>query len=212
MDDAMKEFEIKRIFADPPILETPRLFLRKVVKSDYKDMFDYARDPEVSRYLLWWPHPTEEYTKSYTASLQKQYRMGEFFDFGICLKGEESLNTRPSLDKRRFPPARLIGTCGFTSFDFQSKCGEVGYVLHPDFWGRGIAAEAVGEIIRFGFTKLGLNRIEAKYMPENSRSRRVLEKCGMSYEGTARQSMLIKGDYCDIGCCSIIKSEYDERK
>ncbi|MBQ3178700.1 MAG: GNAT family N-acetyltransferase, partial [Clostridia bacterium] len=85
---------------------------------------------------------------------------------------------------------------------------EIGYVLNPSYWGMGIAPEAVSAVLRFGFTELHLHRIEARYMTGNTASRRVMEKVGMTYEGTARESMFVKGDFVSVGTCAILRSEY----
>ena len=87
----------------------------------------------------------------------------------------------------------MIGTCGFTRFDYSNNSAEIGYVINPEFRGRGIAGEAARRVIRFGFDELGLNRIEAKYMDGNVASRKVMEKIGMKYEGTMRGSLKIGG-------------------
>ena len=61
--------------------------------------------------------------------------------------------------------------------------------------------------MRFGFLKLGLHRIEAKYIDGNEASRRVMEKVGMTFEGLRRDEMYIKGGYRNIGVCSILRDE-----
>ena len=53
---------------------------------------------------------------------------------------------------------RMIGTCGFVRFDEENESAEVGYVLHPDYWGQGLAAEALREVLSFGFDRLELHR------------------------------------------------------
>ena len=103
----------------------------------------------------------------------------------------------------------MVGTCGFTSFNCTSDSAEVGYVLNPEYWGKGIAQEALCRVLNFGFEKLNLNRIEARYMEGNERSRKVMERVGMTYEGTLRQGMLVKGNYIDVGICSILRSEWE---
>ena len=102
----------------------------------------------------------------------------------------------------------MIGTCGFTSLDPYNHSGEIGYVLSPDYWGRGYATEAVDMILRFAFCNLGLHRVEAHYMPQNVASRHVMEKCHMQYEGIKREGMYIKGVYQDVGTCAILRNEY----
>ena len=106
----------------------------------------------------------------------------------------------------------MIGTCGFTSFDFRNNSAEVGYVLNRSYWGKGIAPEALDAVIAFGFDELILRRIEAKFIIGNDNSRRVMEKCGMQFEGVLRSSMMVKHEYRDIGICSILSDEYIKNK
>ena len=106
----------------------------------------------------------------------------------------------------------MIGTVGFTSCDEKNLCLEVGYVLNPEYWGRGIATEALEALLNFAFCELGANRVEAKYMIGNENSRRVMEKCKMKYEGTLRQKLLVKGSLRDVGICSLLRDEYFEKE
>lgn len=188
----MNRDEITRIFRDPPVLDTPRLYLRKMLKRDSRDMFEYARRSDVTEYLLWEPHQSETYTYKYLSYLQSRYRAGDFYDWAIIWRDSD----------------KMIGTCGFTKLNIESNSAEVGYVLNPAYWGIGIAPEAVRAVMRFGFWQLRLHRIEARYMIGNDRSRRVMEKVGMTYEGVGRDSMHVKGRYVSIGTCAILRNEY----
>ena len=188
----MKQEFIYDIFSHIPPLETDRLLLRAIRVSDAADMFDYARRPEVTRYLLWNPHPDVRYTKRYLEYLATRYRMGMFYDWALILKAEK----------------RMIGTCGFVRFDCPHNSAEIGYVLHPDYHGKGLMAEAARAVMDFGFSTLDLHRIEARYMVGNDPSRRLMERMGMTFEGVKRQSMLVKGSYRDIGTCAILKNEF----
>ena len=192
MSQYITKNKLNKIFSNIPELTADRIVLRKILPEDCADMYSYSHREEVTRYLLWYPHPDYDYTYRYIKQLQEQYKTGEFTDWGIILKSN----------------GRMIGTCGFTSFDVPNNRGEIGYVLNPEYWGKGIAAEAACTVMRFGFGKLNLNRIEAKYIIGNDQSRRVMEKCGMKFEGVLRQHMLIKGDYKDIGVCSILRGEF----
>ena len=190
----MKRDVIYKIFSKIPTLTTERLVLRRLHVLDARDMFDYAKREEVTRYLTWSPHKSESYTRQYLEYISRHYAIGDFYDWAVIDKESQ----------------RMIGTCGFTRFNFQSDSAEIGYVLSPDFWGKGIAHEAASEVIRFGFENLLLNRIEAKFMTGNDRSLRVMEKLGMTYEGVRREAMLIKGKYRDVHTCAILKSEYEK--
>lgn len=181
-----------KLFINIPTLNTERLILRKIEKSDLNDVHDYASDPEVSRFLLWNPHQSIEFTKLYLKTVSSFYKKGIFYDWGI-------------VDKKS---GKLIGTCGFTDIDVKNESAEVGYVLNRNFWGQKIAKEALLRVLEFGFVTLGLNRIEARYLIENERSRRVLEKCGMKYEGTLKDAIKVKGKFKTISIFAITKKEY----
>lgn len=188
----MKRESIKKIFSHIPVLETENLILRKIDLDDVTDFYEYAKEPSVTKYLTWSPHPDKAYTYDYIYYLRDRYKSGDFYDWAIVKKDS----------------GKMIGTCGFTRFDYPNNSAEIGYVLNPDYHGLGIATEAAARVIRFGFEILGLNRIECKYIIGNNASRRVMEKNGMTYEGIRREGMMIKGMYRDIGICSILRSEY----
>ena len=188
----MEQDEILRLFRRIPTLECRRLILRKMDKSDAADMFEYASNPAVTKYLTWDVHPNVRFSANYLAYIQSRYRAGEFFDWAIELKEN----------------GKMIGTCGFTRFNFPSYSAEVGYVLNPAYWGCALAPEALSRVMRFGFEYLGLNRIEAKCMSGNVQSRRVMEKVGMTYEGTSRESMFIKGRFVSVETCAILRSDH----
>ena len=183
---------IFNIFDRSPKIETERLILRRMKVSDARDMYDYARRAEVTKYLLWAPHESLEYTRSYLKQVERCYRQGTFHDFGVVLKENN----------------RLIGTCGFARIDEANSTAEAGYVLNPDHWGKGIATEALSAVIALGFEKRGFNRIESRYMVDNQTSRRVMEKSGMTFEGIHRQSIFVRDGYEDIGICAILKQDY----
>lgn len=166
-----------------------------MIPGDCDDMYAYSKLEEVTKYLLWDPHPDRNYTYRYLNSLQSQYKAGTFHDWGVVFREN----------------GRLIGTCGFTSFDLNNGRGEVGYVFNPEYWGRGIAPEALLCVMAFGFRELELNRIEAHYIDGNERSRRVMEKCGMTFEGIHKEYMYIKGKYRDIGFCAETKKEFEKK-
>ena len=185
----MEHSDLRRFIYIPTII-SGRIKLRRILKTDLDDVYEYASDPATSEYLLWSPHPTKSFTKKYLDHIDKKYKHGEFYDWGIEIEG------------------KMIGTCGFTSFSIENNSAEIGYVLNKRYWGCGIAAEATRMVMKYGFTELKLNRIEAKYMVENDSSRRVMEKCLMKPEGVLRASIYSKKQYRDIGIYSILHEEY----
>lgn len=179
-------------FRKDPRLETERLLLRKLAPKDAADMYEYSCRPETSEYLLWSPHTHLSFTADLIRYLQNEYEIGRYFDFAVIYK--ENM--------------KMIGTAGLTSIDEKNSSCEVGYVLNPDYWNKGIATEALQAVMNFAFCELNFNRVEAKYMAGNEASRHVMEKCGMTHEGIQRSKLFVKGKFRDIGVCAILRSEY----
>jgi ribosomal-protein-alanine N-acetyltransferase len=92
----------------------------------------------------------------------------------------------------------LAGAIRYNRFEKKWRCGEIGYELHPDFWGKGLMTEAVAVVVACGHQSFRLNRIEAWTLPGNAASDRVLAKTGFRHEGTLRQRAWFKGAYHDF--------------
>ncbi|MBP5245099.1 MAG: GNAT family N-acetyltransferase [Clostridia bacterium] len=182
-------------FKNLPKLETERLILCKITEDYAEDMFEYASDADVTKYLTWYPHSSVTETRRYIQLLQKKYNEGVFHDFGILLKEN----------------GKFIGTCGYTSIDYKENTAEIGYVLSKEYWGREIMPEAVKELMKFGFEKLGFSGYNAKCMEGNDASTKVMSKCGMTFEGMYRHSMYIKGEFKNIIVYKITKEEFYEK-
>ncbi len=188
----MYKRNVEILFADTDCIETDRLILRKMRCSDAKDMYEYASDSEVTRYLTWDPHPSVDYTKRYLGSVERAYKNNRFFDWAVVLKAN----------------SKMIGTCGFTSFDYLKESCEVGYVLNPRYRAYGLMPEAVNAVIRFAFEKLLAKRVTARFMKGNDASLRVMEKCGMTFDGYVENAIVRKGENITVGSCSITEVVY----
>ena len=181
-----------RFVGGPPTLETERLVLRKMKPEDAGGVFAYASDPEVSRYVLWETHRTVEDSRAFLDLVGRRYETGGEPEWGMVYKGD----------------GRFVGSCGFVAWDPEHARAEMGYVLHRGYWGRGLVPEAVRAMIRFGFERMDLNRVEARCLAENAASARVMEKAGMAYEGTLRQRGFLKGAYRDMKMYAALRGEY----
>lgn len=102
----------------------------------------------------------------------------------------------------------VIGLCGIAMLH-GSEQGEIWYLVKPDYWGRGIAAEAARELVRIGFTELKLHRMFATCLPQNPASSRVLEKIGMRKEGYQVKSLKIHGVWHDCFLYAILRDEWE---
>ncbi|MBP3437429.1 MAG: GNAT family N-acetyltransferase [Clostridia bacterium] len=192
----MKQKSIQEIFTHLPTLESERLLFRPILPEDAEDMYAYSCQENVTAYLLWEAHPDLPYTASYIQYLQERYALGDYYDWAIISKKEK----------------KMIGTVGFTNIDCANNCAEIGYVIHPDYWGCGYATEAAKEILRFGFLTMGLSRISGVCMKENKASLRVMIKCGMQYEGTMRSAIVAKGRRRDVCVAAITREDFEENK
>ncbi len=175
-----------------PELNTSRLKLREIEVADAEDIFNYASKPEVSRYLVWHPHKSVEDTYAYIDFTKKMFENREWIVLGIEFKENK----------------KFVGTIDIRGWNSVHNCAEIGYVLSMDYWNKGIASEALRAVIGFCFDELEMNRVEAHCEEENTASERVMEKCGMKYEGALRQKVFIKDKYRTMKMYSILKNEY----
>jgi len=179
------KYEVKlldHIFLNLPTLETERLFLRKLLYSDKKSIFEYAQNPEVAQHVIWVAHQTEFDSLDFLNTVYDAYNHNKAAPWGIQLKTANN----------------VIGTAGFVNWDNEKKEAEIGYVLSSEHWNNGLATEAVNAIITFGFNKMNLQRINSRCKPENISSYKVLEKCGFNFDGIVKNQMMIKGELHDM--------------
>ncbi|WP_406686517.1 GNAT family N-acetyltransferase [Rossellomorea vietnamensis] len=102
----------------------------------------------------------------------------------------------------------VIGAGEFNIRSFTNKVGEIGYIVNPDYWGKGIATEVATLLIDFGFGEFKLHRIYATCDPRNIGSSRVLEKVGMTKEGRMREDLLMKDGWRDSLLYSVLEHEW----
>lgn len=186
---------MKGFLTNIPIIETNRLILRKFREKDVEDVYEYASNENVTKYLPWKKHKNLKVTTDYINLVLSNYLQGQLpAPWAIVFR---------EIDK-------VIGTIEFVKIDSTNNFSEIGYVLSEDYWGRGITVEAVLAILRIGFNDLKFNRIQARCLEDNVQSSKVMNKIGMSYEGILRKHSLVKGDYKDIRMYSILRDEWKD--
>ena len=181
-------------FSSMPVLVTDRLVIRPVKRQDAKDIFAYAADPDVARYVLWEPHRSVADTKRYIRYIRALYRRGLPASWAVTLR--ES--------------GRVIGTIGLMWYSESNSAAEVGYSFSKSFWNRGYATEALRAVTDSVFTSLPVNRLEAQHDIRNPASGRVMEKCGMQKEGILRQRIRNKGEFIDTVLYSLLRSDLEK--
>lgn len=183
---------IEKIYSDLPILETERLILRKITKEDIEDMYLYGSDEEVSKYVTWNTHETIADTKDFVEFVLNKYENKQVSPWGIEYKEN----------------GKFIGTIDFVWWQPNHKIAEMGYVISKDYWGKGLTTEVAKGLVKFGFEKMGLVRVQARCDVENIGSARVMEKAGMTFEGIIRKGIFVKGKHRDLKIYSILKEEF----
>lgn len=179
-------------FARLPVVETPRLTLRKARMSDAADIYRYAQDPEVARHVLWDAHRSIFESRGYVRFLIYQYRNGMPGSWVIVLK----------------ETGHVVGTIGYMSYHADNATVEVGYSLSREHWGQGLMTEALSAVISETFRTLKLHRIEAMHFTDNPASGRVMAKCGMLHEGHMRERINCKGVFRDVEMWGILQSDW----
>lgn len=180
------------IFDRLTAIATERVTIRRMTMRDVGDIFEYSKDPEVARHVLWDAHRTIGETRSYVRYTLRKYRMGEPASLAICLNAT----------------GKVIGTIGFMWYQSDHASAEVGYSLSRDYWNCGLMTEALGALIQFAFTELMLHRIEAQHELQNPASGAVMRKVGMQREGTLRGRLFNKGKYVDVELYAILREDF----
>lgn len=163
---------IDAAFARFPTLETERFRLRALIPADVTDLFTLESDPRVTRYLGRAPMATLEDTARRIETFRANFETRQAIQWGIFPRDDET---------------HLIGTCVIWHIIPAHFRAEIGYMLHPAWWGKGAMLEAVSAVIDFAFTRMKLHSLAAQIDPENSASRRVLEKLGFTQEAYFRE-------------------------
>ena len=176
-----------------PTFETERIVLRPVAASDCEDIFAYCGNPNVAKFTTWEQHRSIADSKVLIDRALKNYERGSLDPLAIILKAEGS---------------KMVGTAGCAIVSETTRTAEIAYALAENHWGQGLVTEACHELVDHAFNALAMNRVQARCLPMNIGSARVMKKLGMKFEGRLRQSMLVKGELQDIDVWSILKSEW----
>ena len=174
-------------------LETDRLILRRYISEDAISMYkNRASDEDVTKYLMWQPHLSPEVSRSVTDEWVRQYANENFYHWAIVLKenGNEP-----------------IGDIAVVNMNEKVSMAHIGYCLGKKWWHQGIMSEALKAVTDFLFDVADFNRIESRHDPNNPNSGKVMQKCGMKYEGTLRSSDWNNQGICDACYYALLKSE-----
>ncbi|AWN17795.1 acetyltransferase, GNAT family [Salinisphaera sp. LB1] len=148
----------------PRSVDTRRLHLRPPAPTDAGTIFAYASDPVATRYMIWPTAEDIDDTHDFLDDVAAGWAAGDDFCYAVTDRATGVLH-------------------GAVSCQFDQHGAEIGYILAPSVWGRGLATEAAAAIVEAAWANDDLYRVWATCDVDNTASARVLEKLGMRYEG-----------------------------
>ena len=178
-------------------IETDRLILRRFKMEDADIMYrNWASDDEVTKYLTWPTHKNVNETRAILAGWVEKYNDPNFYNWVIVLKeiGEP------------------IGNLSVVKYDEKTASATVGWCMGKRWWGQRIMPEAARAVLQYLFEEIGFNRVAAQHDKENPKSGRVMQKIGMTREGTLRASGKNNQGIVDEVYYSILKEEYEKKQ
>jgi RimJ/RimL family protein N-acetyltransferase len=174
-----------------PDIETSRLTLRPFTEVDVPALVALLGAREIAATTLRIAHPyTEQHARDFLIHVCNQ----DNFWLAITRRSD----------------GQLCGGVGLM-LKPEHQQAEIGYWIGVPFWGQGYATEAAEAMLRHGFDDRKLHRIAAMCMSHNPASAKILRKLGMRHEGCQRQSQNKWGEYVDVDCYGILRSEWEGR-
>lgn len=173
-------------------IETERCKLRRIIPDDYSMMYEnWAKFDEVCKYYPFNPVDDVEVYKEKVKRWSSNYESGSYFHWVIEWK----------------ETGELVGTINLGNVEESCMMSDTCYMLSPRFWNQGIMTEVLMAVLDYAFEEIGLNRVQAEVFAGNNASSAVLKKCGMSFEGIARQKYYKNGEFIDTALWAIIASD-----
>lgn len=177
-------------------IETDKLILRRFTMSDVPVAFkNWTNDEKVTEFLRWPTHTDISITERVIKDWISSYEKSDFYQWAIVLK---DIN-------------EPIGTINAFDLDEKTEKMHIGYCIGSKWWHQGITSEAFQAIIPFFFEEVCVKRIESQHDPKNPNSGKVMQKCGLKYEGTLRQADWSNKGIVDACMYSILAADYYQK-
>lgn len=168
-------------FSPFPALHTERLTLRRADATDIPQLYRLRSDEQIMKYI---PRPvatSPDEIAEFLRLTDEKIGSNKMINWKISIKGDPT----------------LIGTIGFYYIKPEHYRAEIGYMLLPEFQGKGYVTEAIAAVVNYGFEAMGLHSIEALVDPENIASCAALEKCGFVREAYFKENEFYNGKFLD---------------
>ena len=174
-----------------PTIATERLLLRPFTLDDAADVQRLAGDQAVADTTLSIPHPYPDgAAEQWISSHAERFESHEIMTLAVTLRDG----------------GELAGCISLRLNDAHGRA-ELGYWMGVPYWNRGYCSEAARALVAYGFEQMGLHRVYAYHFVRNPASGRVMQKAGMTYEGTLRQHAKKRERYEDLAAYGILRSE-----
>ncbi|UZT83107.1 GNAT family N-acetyltransferase [Caproicibacterium sp. BJN0003] len=174
-------------------IETERLILRRFRYTDDDDMLKYwISDPKIQSLYSEPVYRTKQEVKELLDKYIHSYEKNDFYRWAITLKKTDE----------------CIGQIAYFLVDNNNHFAEIEYCIGSLFQRKGFATEATKAVIQYGFDKINLHKVQICHKSINLPSRKVIEKCGFTYEGTLRDFFYQDGKYIDRLYYSILRDEF----
>ncbi|MDE6592102.1 MAG: GNAT family N-acetyltransferase [Oscillospiraceae bacterium] len=178
-------------------IETERLILRRFSYSDTENVFkNWAGDEKVQSMYSEPIYPTCEAVRGLLEKYINSYEKDDYYRWAVALGGTDE----------------CIGQIAYFLVDSKNHFAEIEYCIGSEFQRKGYATEAARAVIKYGFESINLHKVQICTKTINAPSKRVIEKCGLTYEGTLRDYFYMDGRYVGRLYFSILREEYEAAK
>lgn len=181
------------LFSEFPSIETSEISLRKIEKSDLDNLYSIYSNKNLFKYRPSEAKKNKSTVENMISHFERDFNKRKTIFLGICLN--EDLN-------------KIIGVAEIFDFDAKVNMVTIGYTLNEDYFGKGIATKTVKVLLDYLFNTIQVNRIQAYVMPNNIKSKNVLERNHFTKEGTIRQGAIWTGKgIVDLDLYSFLRSD-----
>jgi ribosomal-protein-alanine N-acetyltransferase len=182
-------------FNEFPVITTERLLLRAHAMSDAPTLFKMRTNEDIMQFIDRERPKSLVDIETFISTFNEGFEQGQHIAWAIALKEN---------------PNHMIGSIGYWRTNLANYRAEIGYMLHPDYWRKGIVSEALKAAIGFGFEAIKLHSIQANINPSNDASRQVLLKHGFVKEAYFREDYYFNGKFLDSEIYSLLQTTSTE--